>query len=88
LDGLLSEIDRMVGLARLKLVHLNDAKSKLGSHIDRHGHIGKGAIGLEGMRRIINHPKLKDVPFILETPKDDEKSDPMNLRMVRRLRRD
>ncbi|MDD2679568.1 MAG: deoxyribonuclease IV [Candidatus Omnitrophica bacterium] len=85
LDKLLAEIDSLIGLKRLKLIHLNDAYGKLASHYDRHDHIGKGAIGLEGMRRIINHPKLKNIPMILETPKDNEKSDALNLALVRKL---
>ncbi len=87
LKGVLNEIDEMAGLNLIKLIHLNDAKGKLGSHHDRHEHIGKGGIGLEGMRRIINHPKLRNIPFILETPKDSETADKKNLEMVRKLRK-
>ncbi len=75
-----------MGINLIKLIHLNDAKNKLGSHHDRHEHIGKGNIGLEGMKRIINHPKLRDLPFILETPKRTDEDDLMNLNTVRRLR--
>ena len=85
LAKMLDEIDKQVGLKLIKLIHLNDAYGALASHHDRHNHIGKGSIGLEGMKRIINHPKLKDVPMILETPKDDEKSDILNLALVRKL---
>jgi len=88
-DGLkktLDEIDRLVGLGLIKLIHLNDAKDKLNSRRDRHEHIGKGYIGMEGMGRIINHPKLRDIPFILETPKDSEDADAKNLNTVRKLR--
>jgi len=87
LEAILDEIDKMVGLNLIKLIHLNDAKDKLGSHRDRHEHIGKGKIGQEGMERIINHPKLRDLPFILETPKDSENADKINLGVVRSLRR-
>lgn len=87
LEMMLDEIDKSVGLNLIKLIHLNDAKGKLGSHYDRHDHIGKGGIGLEGMKRIINHPKLKDIPLILETPKDSESADTMNLETVRKLRK-
>lgn len=90
-DGLeytLNEIDRLVGLSRIKLIHFNDAKGKLSSKHDRHDHIGKGSIGLEGMKRILNHPKLRNLPFILETPKDSEQDDIMNLNTVRALRED
>ncbi len=86
LQATLDEIDKLVGISLIKLIHLNDAKSKLGSHHDRHEHIGRGNIGLEGMRRIINHPKLRDIPFILETPKDSESADKENLETVISLR--
>jgi deoxyribonuclease-4 len=86
LKGTLDEINETVGLGLIKLIHLNDARGKLGSHYDRHEHIGKGAIGLKGMRRIINHPKLRNIPFILETPKDSEIADKKNLEIVRKLR--
>lgn len=72
LDGVLTEFDKVVGLSRLKAVHLNDSKFGLGSKKDRHAKIGEGTIGLEGMRRIINHPALKDLPFYLETPNELE----------------
>jgi deoxyribonuclease-4 len=85
LDGLLQEIEGLVGLSCLKLIHLNDAKGALGARCDRHEHIGKGSIGLEGMKRIVNHPKLRNLPFILETPKKSESDDAMNLKTVRRL---
>jgi len=88
LNELLGEIDKLVGINLIKVIHLNDAKDKLGSKRDRHEHIGKGKIGLEGIKRIINHPKLKDIPFILETPKKNDEDDRMNLNTVRTLRRD
>jgi len=87
LGGMLDEIEKLVGINLIKLIHLNDAKEKLGSRHDRHEHIGKGKIGLEGIKRIINHPKLKNSPLILETPKDSEDADKMNLEIVRKLRR-
>lgn len=86
LERLLDEIEENAGLELIKLIHLNDAKGKLGAKHDRHEHIGKGSIGLAGMKRIINHPKLKDSPFILETPKDSESADEENLNTVRKLR--
>ncbi|MDD5166396.1 MAG: deoxyribonuclease IV [Candidatus Omnitrophica bacterium] len=86
LEATLNEIDELVGIGFLKAIHLNDAKGALGSKHDRHDHIGKGGIGLEGMKRIINHPKLRDLPFILETPKKTEADDLMNLNIVRQLR--
>ncbi len=87
-EGTLAEIDKLVGLNLIKAIHLNDAKDKLGSKHDRHEHIGKGKIGLEGMQRIINHPKLRDLPFILETPKKSDEDDMMNLNTVRKLRQE
>ncbi|MCM8789649.1 MAG: deoxyribonuclease IV [Candidatus Omnitrophica bacterium] len=86
LEATLNEIEKLVGTNLIKLIHLNDAKGKLGSNIDRHEHIGKGGIGLEGMKRIINHPRLRNVAFILETPKDNEYDDKNNLALVRKLR--
>ena len=83
----LDEIDKLVGIELIKLIHLNDAKNKLNSHHDKHEHIGKGNIGLEGMKRIINHPRLRNIPFILETPKKSDQDDAMNLNTVRKLRR-
>ena len=72
LDGVLAEFDRVVGLERLKAVHLNDSMNPLGSHKDRHARIGEGEIGLEALVRVINHPATEGIPFILETPNDDE----------------
>jgi len=83
----LQEIDTLVGLESIKLVHLNDSQAGLNSRHDRHQDIGKGEIGIEGMRRIINHPALRSLPFILETPKKTEGQDKMNLDTVRKLRR-
>lgn len=71
LDGVLEEFDRVIGLDRLKAIHLNDSKNPYKSHKDRHEKIGEGFIGLEAVTRIINHPKLKGIPFFLETPHDD-----------------
>ena len=70
LDGVLAEFDRVIGLGRLKAIHTNDSMNVLGSHKDRHEKIGKGKIGLDAFRRIVNHPKLRDLPFYLETPCD------------------
>lgn len=70
LDGVIDEFDRVIGLDRLKAIHLNDSLNYLGCHKDRHAKIGEGGIGLEAIERIINHPKLKDLPFFLETPND------------------
>ena len=73
LDGVLEEFDRIIGLDRLKAIHLNDSLNVCGSHKDRHAKIGEGNIGLEAITRIINHPKLKHLPFLLETPNDLDK---------------
>ena len=70
LDGVLAEFDRIVGLERLKAIHLNDSMNVLAAHKDRHEKIGKGKIGLDALMRVVNHPKLKDLPFYLETPCD------------------
>ena len=70
LDGVLEEFDRVIGLNRLKAIHINDSMNVLAAHKDRHEKIGKGKIGLEAFARIVNHPKLKDLPFYLETPCD------------------
>ena len=70
LDDVLSEFDRVIGLDRLKAIHLNDSKNPFASHKDRHERIGEGSIGLEAMVRIINHPALKNLPFFLETPNE------------------
>jgi len=70
LDGVLREFDRIVGLGRLKAIHANDSMNVLGAHKDRHEKIGKGKIGLEAFRRIVNDPRLRDLPFYLETPCD------------------
>ncbi len=88
LEQTLAELDREVGLERVALVHLNDSKFPLGSRRDRHEHIGQGYIGTEGFRLVVNHPALRDKPFILETPKDDDSSDPTNLARIRALRYD
>lgn len=70
LDGVLEEFDRIIGLDRLKAIHLNDSMNPLGAHKDRHAKIGEGHIGADAIIRIINHPLLKKLPFILETPND------------------
>ncbi|MBE6795787.1 MAG: deoxyribonuclease IV [Ruminococcaceae bacterium] len=70
LDGVLDEFDRVIGLERLKAIHLNDSLNFLGCHKDRHAKIGEGGIGLQAITKIINHPKLRNLPFFLETPND------------------
>lgn len=71
LDGVLEEFDRVIGLERLKAIHINDSMNPMGSHKDRHAKIGEGKIGLEAFGRIVRHPALQGLPFILETPNDD-----------------
>ncbi len=70
LDGVLEEFDRVIGLGRLKAVHLNDSMNPMGSHKDRHQKIGQGSLGLETFEKVINHPSLRDLPFYLETPNE------------------
>ena len=70
LDGVLDEFDRIIGIERLKAVHLNDSKNPLGAHKDRHEKIGEGYIGIDAFEKIINHPALKNLPFFLETPNE------------------
>lgn len=71
LDGVLEKFDRILGLGRLRAIHLNDSKNPFGSHKDRHEQIGQGSIGLEAFGQIINHPALRHLPFYLETPQED-----------------
>ena len=70
LDGVLAEFDRIIGLDRLKALHLNDSKNPFASHKDRHECLGKGSLGVETFRAIVNHPALRDKPMILETPNE------------------
>ena len=70
LDGVLDSFDRIIGLERLKAIHMNDSMNPFAAHKDRHEKIGEGHIGIETMKRVINHPALKDRPIILETPND------------------
>ena len=70
LDEVLDEFDNVIGLEKLKAIHLNDSMTPFNSNKDRHEKIGKGTIGLEAIINIINHPKLKDLPFYLETPNE------------------
>lgn len=70
LDGVIDEFDKVIGLEKLHAIHLNDSMNQMGSHKDRHAKIGEGYIGLEALVRVINHPKLCNLPFFLETPND------------------
>lgn len=82
-DALAREIDSTIGIGLLKGVHLNDCLRDFGSHVDRHWHIGEGKIGEEGFKAFVNHPIFRDIPMIMETPKESEEDDPRNLRKVR-----
>ena len=85
-DKTFTDFDTIIGLERLKFFHLNDSKKGIGSRVDRHEHIGKGKIGLEGFRRIMNDPRFTDHPMVLETPKEkDLKEDIKNLKLLRSL---
>jgi deoxyribonuclease IV len=80
------QFDSIIGLEKLKAIHLNDSKKELSSRIDRHEHIGKGFIGLSGFRNLVNDDRLDKTPMILETPKDEEmKLDRMNLEIINSL---
>lgn len=72
LDGVLDEFDKIIGLERLKAIHLNDSMNPLGAHKDRHQKIGEGTLGIQTFEKIINHPSLRDLPFFLETPNELE----------------
>jgi len=80
-----AELDRVLGLANIPVMHANDSKGQLGSHLDRHDHIGHGHIGEEGFRAILTHPQLRDKAFILETPFDEEGDEERNMEMLRKL---
>lgn len=80
------EFDRIIGLKRLKLFHINDSKKGLASRVDRHEHIGKGKLGLKTFKMLLNDKRFKDIPMILETPKEkDMKEDKRNLKVLRSL---
>ena len=85
LEETLEEFDEEVGLEKILVVHLNDSKGVRGSKLDRHEHIGLGAIGEEGFRQILRHPAIRGRPLILETPVDDRRDDRGNIAKVREL---
>ena len=80
-----NHIEQTLGFANVHLIHANDSKMKLGSRVDRHAHIGRGHIGMEGFRRILAHPRLRVKPFILETPIDHPGDDRLNLDTLKLL---
>ena len=81
----LEEIDRTIGVDRVRLIHANDSKGALGSHLDRHENIGKGFIGDDAFRRILTHPGLRGKPFILETPVEDDAMGKADIAALKRL---
>jgi len=87
--AMMDEMDRVIGLARVRCIHMNDSKRELGSRVDRHEHIGKGKIGKSGFANFINDPRFAGVPMILETPKGTDGRgmdlDKVNLKRLRAL---
>jgi deoxyribonuclease-4 len=79
------QVDQILGIANVKLIHANDSKKPLGSHVDRHAGIGAGHIGKAGFRGMLAHPKLRSIPFILETPVERDGDDRRNLEKLKRL---
>ena len=71
LDGVLQQFDRVIGLEKLKAIHTNDSQNLLGARKDRHARIGEGQLGKDAFRRLVCHPAVKNLPFVLETPNDD-----------------
>jgi deoxyribonuclease-4 len=85
-EATIAELDRVIGLARVKAIHLNDSKQGLGSRVDRHEHIGRGKLGLEPFRRLLNDPRFANVPMYLETAKEQENGEEMDVVNLRTLR--
>jgi deoxyribonuclease-4 len=81
----IAKADSILGLKNVRIIHANDSKGPLGSHLDRHANIGEGHIGAEGFHRILTHAKLRDKPFILETPVDEEGDDRRNVEALKKL---
>ncbi|WAI01982.1 deoxyribonuclease IV [Methanogenium organophilum] len=84
-DAVVRNFDTAIGLSHLKVIHLNDTISELGGRRDRHEHIGIGNIGREGIRSVVSHPALRDLPFICETPVDERRDDRGNIACVRKI---
>lgn len=85
IDGVLAEFDSVIGLEKLKAIHINDSKNPLGAAKDRHAKIGEGYIGKEAFARIINHPLLQGLPFVLETPQEDLAGYGREIEMLRNM---
>jgi len=83
--ALVKTIESEVGIKHLKVIHLNDSKGAFGANLDRHEEIGKGSIGLDSFRVLLNHPEIRPTPMILETPKDSDEDDIRNLAAVRKI---
>jgi deoxyribonuclease-4 len=80
-----ADLERILGIENVKVIHTNDSKTPFGSRVDRHEHIGHGYIGEEGFRRLLNHPQLRSKAFILETPNDEEGDESRNIETLKRL---
>ena len=85
INAFLDDFDRRIGLGRLRLIHLNDSKAELGSHHDRHEHLGAGKIGAAGLGHLLREPRLRDIPFIAETPGMDQGYDAINVARARAM---
>ncbi|RLA94473.1 MAG: hypothetical protein DRG25_02430, partial [Deltaproteobacteria bacterium] len=85
LDQMLEEFDTLIGLSKLKVLHLNDSRTRFGSRVDRHWHIGEGEIGLSAFRNIVNHPALSHLPGIMETPRKTDADDMRNMEVMKSL---
>jgi deoxyribonuclease-4 len=85
LEKAAGDIERVLGFEQVKLIHANDSKGALASHLDRHANIGEGAIGVKGFKGILKHPRLREIPFILETPVDEEGDDRRNVEALWKL---
>ena len=84
-DEMITAFDTIIGIDKLRLIHLNDSKKDMGSHVDRHDHIGKGIIGEKGFELLLSDDRIKHVDIVLETPVEDESSNSINLETVKRL---
>lgn len=87
LESFVDKIESTVGINRVELIHLNDTKEKFESKHDRHSNIGEGELGKRGIGLFINHPKLKNIPYVLETPKKEKDDDKKNIELVRKLKK-
>ena len=85
LSAVTKQIESVLGFGNVPVIHTNDSKGALGSHLDRHAHIGQGQIGEDGFARILRHPKWKKCAFVLETPEDESGDHRKNLEVLRRL---